>query len=113
MKRQMMTSLVLALSAFSIVWLFALVYSVAVIHHVGDVLLEATLGMLSETSGRVIVVVSAVLSICWVIYFVGTLAKFKLRGLWQLTILPIALFWPVVYIGLIMACTSSPNSCAI
>ena len=113
MKRQLITSLVLALSAFSIVWLFAFVYSVAVFHHVGDVLLEATLGMLSQMSGRVIVVVSGVLSICWIFYFVKTLAKFKLRGLWQLAILPIALFWPVVYLGLILASSSSPDGCAI
>jgi hypothetical protein len=113
MKRQMITSLVLALSAFSIVWLFAFVFSVAVIHHVDEILLVATLGMLSETPGRLVVLASCVLSIWWIFFFVKTLTKFKLRGLWQLTILPIALFWPVVYLGLILACSSSPDGCAI
>jgi hypothetical protein len=86
---------------------------VAVIHHVDEILLVATLGMLSETPGRLVVLASCVLSIWWIFFFVKTLTKFKLRGLWQLTILPIALFWPVVYLGLILACSSSPDGCAI
>ena len=117
MKRPLLISVAFALSAFSLILLFSLVFTLT--HRMGDIGfvdelgLEATLGILSEPPGQAFVLVSVALSICWVFNFVKAFAKLKWRGLWLLASLPIALFWPVPYPYLMLVCTFGFNGCAV
>jgi hypothetical protein len=116
MKRLLVISFALALSAFSVIFLCGFILAVTQhFYGIKEGLSFAFLILLSfgEQPELTICLVSFVLTISWIFHFAKALAKFRRRGLWLLTSLPIALFWPVAFLYIFLACARVPGGCAI
>ena len=55
--------------------------------------------------------VSAVLAMPWLVLLAAALLRFRKKGLWLLTGLPFALYWPLVFLAIGVACGQYVRNC--
>lgn len=86
MKWLLATSLIVAIAALSIPWIFTANFDAAT--HA-----------------------SVLLAISWIVILAVGIRLFGKRGLWLLIGMPMALYWPLWFLALIVACASNRNYC--
>ncbi len=71
----------------------------------------ACLGPLLGVRENWMVRFSIALAVCWLLVFAVGLFKFRKRGLWLLTGLPLVLWWPYVFFMIVWACSHNVKAC--